>query len=149
MSKRSGKSSGKRSGRRQLKAARYAARLTAAELASLLSHRLRARPERLAKLAAQFAQLAEVRISLRATRKEMRQLRAAPTVAPAPAAATVAPATTDLPQPADAESRSYARIIMCLHAANWPVEWTDLLHASHTPPARVAEALLLAMRRLQ
>jgi len=96
-----------------------------------------------------------VRQQLRDTRRELRQLRAAPAPAGATVATTVSatPATHAPPAPVDllppADSHAYARIIMCLHTADWPVEWTDLLHASHTPPARVAEALLLAMRRVQ
>jgi hypothetical protein len=142
----------KRDRKRRLKGARYAARLTPAQLAAVLCDRTRHSPERLLKLASQLSQLADVRLELRTQRRELRESRrrgAGATVAPASAPASAAPATTDLPQPADAEIRCYAHIVASLHLAGWPTEWTDLLHASHTPPARVAEALLLAMRRVQ
>lgn len=73
------------------KAARRLQRATPTQLAEALCQATRGHPERLAALAAQLAQCAEVRFQLRAVRKQLAQLRAAPTVAPAPAASIVAP----------------------------------------------------------
>jgi hypothetical protein len=126
-------------------------RATPTQLARLLAARLRHRPERLAVLARALAKAARVRLQLRFTLRELRQLRQQvrtqqQRTQQALAPTTTATAATDLLPPAD--SRSYAHIVASLHLAGFPVAWADSLTPA-TSPQQVAAGLLAATRRTQ
>jgi hypothetical protein len=120
------------------RALKHGARLAPAALAGLLAARTARRPERLAALAQSLARLSAALLERRELKAKLRESRRRG------AGATVDLLPPDLLPPADAERR-YALLVMCLHAADWPVEWTDVLHAAHSDPQQVAQALSKAL----